>query len=95
MKYPPAPWHGSACDWVSLIPEKVKGKIVYCLGDNGQDFNIRDLGGVGTIMSPDVTTDIAYTFVIPATLVTYEEGKKIDKYINSTKYVSLPIQLIF
>ncbi|WJZ93645.1 hypothetical protein VitviT2T_012569 [Vitis vinifera] len=75
----------SACDWASLIPEEVKGKIVYCMGNRGQDFNIRDLGGIGTIMSLDEPTDIGFTFVIPSTFVTSEEGRKIDKYINSTK----------
>ena len=67
---------------------------MYCVGNRGQDFNIRDLGGIGTIMSLDEPTDIAYTFVIPATFVTSKEGRKIDKYINSTKYVLVSIILI-
>lgn len=64
---------------------KVKGKIVYCLGAGGQDSTIKELNGAGTIITLDEETDTAYTFLIPATFVNADDGKKIDQYINSTK----------
>ncbi|KAA8518600.1 hypothetical protein F0562_016074 [Nyssa sinensis] len=33
----------SACDWGTLSRNKVKGKIVYCLGSSGQDYTIKEL----------------------------------------------------
>uniref|UniRef100_A0A5B7AN33 Subtilisin-like protease SBT4.15 n=1 Tax=Davidia involucrata TaxID=16924 RepID=A0A5B7AN33_DAVIN len=75
----------SACDSGTLSQNKVKGKIVYCLGSSGQDHTINELGGVGTIMSIDEEADIAFTFAIPATSIKAMDGKKIDQYINSSK----------
>ncbi|GAV66086.1 Peptidase_S8 domain-containing protein/Inhibitor_I9 domain-containing protein, partial [Cephalotus follicularis] len=74
-----------ACDYGTLSPEKVKGKVVYCLGSSGQDYNIKDLGGAGVIMTIDEPTDIAFTPLIPGTFVMAKDGYKIDKYINSSK----------
>lgn len=67
--------------------DKVKGRIVYCRGDNGQDYTIRQLNGAGLIISVDSQTDIAFSTLVPATSVNLKEGHKIDHYINTTKYV--------
>lgn len=69
--------------------EKVKGRIVYCRGDSGQDYTIRKLKGAGVITSTSAETDIAFTTLIPATNVDLKEGHKIDRYINKTKYFFL------
>jgi hypothetical protein len=65
----------------------VKGKIVYCMGNSGQDYTIKELGGTGAIMALDERTDIAFTTLVPGTFVLPSEGKTIEHYINSTKYV--------
>ncbi|RDX66765.1 Subtilisin-like protease SBT4.15, partial [Mucuna pruriens] len=80
--------YGSArCDYGSLRKDKVKGKIVYCVGGTGsQDLTIRELGGAGTIIGLDDQIDASYTMVIPGAFVEAQTvGKTIDLYINSTK----------
>lgn len=67
--------------------KKVMGRIVYCLGSGSQDFTIKKLGGVGTIVALDSPTDTAFTTLIAGSFVVSEIGIKIDRYINSTKYV--------
>ncbi|KAK9289527.1 hypothetical protein L1049_007682 [Liquidambar formosana] len=74
----------SACDSGTLSEKKVKGKLVYCLGNSGQDYTIDELGGAGTIIGLDEETDVAFPFLIPGTFVSPKDGKKIDQYINST-----------
>ncbi|KAL5741041.1 hypothetical protein ACOSQ2_030221 [Xanthoceras sorbifolium] len=75
----------SACDYGTLSEDKVKGKIVYCLGSATQDYTIKFLGGAGTIMALDAPSDIAFTTFLPATSVVAKDGISIDRYINSTK----------
>ncbi|CAA3011298.1 subtilisin-like protease SBT4.15 [Olea europaea var. sylvestris] len=77
--------NSSACDYGTLNQNKVKGKIMYCLGNGGQDSTICDLGGAGIIMSTEFVTDIAFPNLIPGTFVSVNDGEKIDKYINSTR----------
>lgn len=74
----------SACDYGALNKTLVKGKMVYCLGSGGQDYYIRQLGGVGLIMATE-RTDVAFPFLIPAAFVTTADGYKIDQYINTTQ----------
>ena len=76
----------SACDYGTLSKDKVKGKIVYCLGEAGQDFTIDMLGGAGTIMAIDAPTDYYFLTLTPATtVVRSKNGDKLDRYINTTK----------
>ncbi|XVE96467.1 hypothetical protein REPUB_Repub02eG0224500 [Reevesia pubescens] len=76
----------SACDYGTLSENLVKGKIVYCLGDAGQDSTINMLGGAGTIMATDAPTDNYFLPLTPATtVVRRKNGDKLDRYINSTK----------
>ncbi|KAL3536135.1 hypothetical protein ACH5RR_004596 [Cinchona calisaya] len=76
--------NASYCEVGTLIPKDVKGRIMFCEGDTGQDSTIKDLGGVGTIMS-SVELDTAFASVIPATVVSVSHGDQIDRYIKSTK----------
>ncbi|KAJ6922738.1 subtilase family protein [Populus alba x Populus x berolinensis] len=77
----------SACDYGTLSMDKVKGKLVYCLGSNGQDYTIKELKGAGVITSLDAPTDTAFPTVIPGTSVQLKDGYRIDVYINSTRYL--------
>ncbi|KAL3825788.1 hypothetical protein ACJIZ3_021817 [Penstemon smallii] len=74
----------SACDYGTLSKNKVKGKIVYCLGKGG-DSTINELGGAGTIMSMEYFEDVAFPTLTPGTYISVQDGLKIDNYINSTK----------
>ncbi|KAK6126334.1 hypothetical protein DH2020_039906 [Rehmannia glutinosa] len=80
----------SACESDTLSESKVKGKIVYCQGGSGVSV-IPLLGGTGTIMSDD-TLDDAFPTIGPGTFVSYDDGQKIDKYINTTKS---PLAIIY
>ncbi|PON83147.1 Subtilase [Trema orientale] len=84
--------NASACDYGTLSKDEVKGKIVYCQGNNGQDFTIGELGGVGTIMTLDGLEDTAFTPLIPGTYALPKDGNKIAQYINSTKKPMAVIQ---
>ncbi|XVE76005.1 hypothetical protein DITRI_Ditri12bG0137900 [Diplodiscus trichospermus] len=76
----------SACDYGTLSKDKVKGKVVYCLGEAGQDFTIKSLGGAGTIMAIAEPVDYYFLALTPATTVVRSTtGDKLDRYINSTK----------
>ncbi|XP_007027679.2 PREDICTED: subtilisin-like protease SBT4.15 [Theobroma cacao] len=76
----------SACDYGALSQDRVKGKIVYCLGEAGQDYTIQLLGGAGTIMATDAPQDYYFLTLTPAaTVVRSKDGDKLDRYINSTK----------
>ncbi|XP_022743946.1 subtilisin-like protease SBT4.15 [Durio zibethinus] len=78
--------NSSACDYGTLSEDIVKGKIVYCLGDAGQDYTINTLGGAGTIMAVDAATDYYFLTLTPATtVVRSKNGGKLDRYINCTK----------
>ncbi|KAK8500065.1 hypothetical protein V6N12_037925 [Hibiscus sabdariffa] len=74
------------CDSGTLGKNKVKGKIVYCLGDSSQDHTIRMLDGAGTIVAIDEPSDNYLLTLIPATyVVRSKNGDKLDRYINSTR----------
>ncbi|OMO68280.1 hypothetical protein COLO4_29782 [Corchorus olitorius] len=78
--------NASACDFGTLGEAKVKGRIVYCLGDSGPDSTIKGLKGAGTIMAVDPQLDYYMITLTPgATVARYKDGDKIDRYINSTK----------
>ncbi|XP_019187652.1 PREDICTED: subtilisin-like protease SBT4.15 [Ipomoea nil] len=78
------PGNYSACDYLSISEKLVRGKIVYCLSSASQDYTIKWIHGVGVIAS-DKLPDTVLPTMIPATIVDIEDGKKIDKYINTTK----------
>lgn len=61
---------------------------MYCLENMGQEYTIKELGGIGIITSSDTQNDIPMTTLIPGTTVSVKDGMEIDKYISSSKYVS-------
>ncbi|KAF9676241.1 hypothetical protein SADUNF_Sadunf09G0118100 [Salix dunnii] len=71
------------CFVETLDTNKVKGKIVLCKG--GSDSDIKEIGGVGMIVTSDDSLDTGVTLVLPTALVNSERGAKMDKYINPTK----------
>ncbi|KAK6936192.1 Subtilisin-like protease, fibronectin type-III domain [Dillenia turbinata] len=73
------------CDPGALDEKKVKGKIVLCEEGMDQDSTIKDLGGVGTLISTSETIDTGFTFLIPATYVSDGDAVNIETYINTTK----------
>ncbi|XP_022144629.1 subtilisin-like protease SBT4.15 [Momordica charantia] len=75
----------SECDYGSLDREKVKGKIVYCLGPYSQESTIEDLEGAGMIGNLLGTTDVAMATPIPSSYLSMEDGGKVETYMNSTK----------
>lgn len=82
--------NGNLCMKGSLIPDKVKGKIVLC--DRGlnpraqKGLVVRDAGGVGMILSNTDTFGeelVADSHFIPTATVGLEAGDEIKKYIKS------------
>ncbi|XP_019071009.1 subtilisin-like protease SBT4.15 [Solanum lycopersicum] len=75
----------SACDYGTLDDTKVKGKIVYCLGSNQQDYTLKALQGAGTIILSDKMTDTPFITYISSTSINTTYAAQVDKYIQSTK----------
>ncbi|XP_019426825.1 PREDICTED: subtilisin-like protease SBT4.15 isoform X1 [Lupinus angustifolius] len=85
--------NASSCDPDTLSKEKVMGRIVYCLGQGNQDWNIKELGGAGTIVALDERADYGSITIIPGSYVDANNvGKQIELYINSTKD---PVAIIY
>ncbi|KAL6182106.1 hypothetical protein ACLB2K_043529 [Fragaria x ananassa] len=73
----------SFCLKGDLNSHKTKGKIVFCETiEDGSGVLLAD--GVGTIMADSSFSDVAYSFPVPATVVTLEDGQRILNYIRST-----------
>ena len=68
----------------AMNSDKVQGKIVFCetLSDGS---GIRSAHGVGVIMADSSITDVAYSYPLPATVISVEDGLKIFDYIRSTE----------
>ena len=63
---------------------KVQGKIVFCeAAVNGTGILLAN--GVGTIMADSSFTDVAFSFSLPATVFSVEDGLKVLNYIRSTE----------
>ena len=65
----------------------IEGKIVFCeaLWDGS---GVLLANGVGTIMSdPETPTDYAFSFPLPTTTLTVEDGPRVLDYIKSTEFV--------
>ncbi|XP_055960166.1 cucumisin-like [Mercurialis annua] len=78
------------CSVDSLNKTLVQGKIVVC-----DDFSEEDaiaLGIAGIIAPDGFYTDVAFTFALPVSLVSTDNGTDIVKYLNST---SEPTAAIF
>ncbi|KAL4597707.1 hypothetical protein ACB092_11G007900 [Castanea dentata] len=74
------PW---LCAEGSLDVNKVKGKIVLCKSDLTQDY-VKDIGGLGAIISRPQQLDLSFAFVIPAAFIDTNVSIEIEKYVNST-----------
>jgi hypothetical protein len=64
--------------------DKLQGKIVFCesfLDGSG----ILSAHGVGIIMADLSITDLAFSYPLPATVISVEDGLKIFDYIRSTE----------
>ncbi|KAL9438644.1 hypothetical protein AB3S75_024336 [Citrus x aurantiifolia] len=73
------------CAADALNSYKVEGKIVFCESLlDGSD--ILAVNGLGTIMADSVFTDLAFSYPLPATLISKENGQDILDYIRSTEY---------
>ncbi|KAK9203638.1 hypothetical protein WN943_013894 [Citrus x changshan-huyou] len=73
------------CAADALNSYKVEGKIVFCESLlDGSD--ILAVNGLGTIMADSVFTDLAFSYPLPATLISKENGRDILDYIRSTEY---------
>lgn len=72
------------CAADALNSYKVEGKIVFCESLlDGSD--ILAVNGLGTIMADSVFTDLAFSYPLPATLISKENGQDILDYIRSTE----------
>ncbi|KAK7842207.1 subtilisin-like protease sbt4.15 [Quercus suber] len=72
------------CREGSLDANKVKGKIVLCKGDLTQDY-VKDIGGLGVILSLQQQRDSSFAFVIPVASIDTNVSNQIEKYVNSTR----------
>ncbi|KAK7820787.1 subtilisin-like protease sbt4.9 [Quercus suber] len=73
------------CFYGALNSYKVQGKIAFCEGAvDGAGILLAD--GVGTIMADSSFTDFAFSFPLPATIISFEDGLKILNYIRSTEF---------
>ncbi|CAN1357504.1 Subtilisin-like protease SBT4.15 [Linum perenne] len=84
--------NASACDYGTLDMKKVKGKIIFCRGNSNQDYYIDKIQGAGLIMTTTEPSELPLTTIIPATTIPYDQGEKIDSYINKTRY---PMAVIY
>lgn len=78
--------YARTCEADAMNLDEVAGKIVLC--DAIQDGStILLANGIGTAMvNADTNLDYAFSFPLPATLISPDDGKKVMDYIKSTKY---------
>ncbi|KAK0581224.1 hypothetical protein LWI29_011552 [Acer saccharum] len=71
----------------TLDPNKVKGKLVYCMLSSmwGADSVVKGIGGAGTIIESSQFLDASQIFMAPGTMVNDTVGNVITNYIQSTK----------
>ncbi|RAL40739.1 hypothetical protein DM860_008437 [Cuscuta australis] len=82
---------GNLCLKRSLVPEKVKGKIVLCdRGSNGRaekGIVVKEAGGAGMVLANDAAHGdelVADAHLIPATHVTEKSGRAVKAYVFSS-----------
>ncbi|GLJ18268.1 hypothetical protein SUGI_0323030 [Cryptomeria japonica] len=78
----------SGCGFYSLDRSLVQGKIVLCNlkdGSNQPDGGVYVSGGAGAIIMYDYFNDTAFSFMVPTTVISTEQGEAIRSYINSTR----------
>lgn len=94
----PLIWGGDAANYtVGMNPElasfcagpldskKVAGKIVFCeLLTTGAEVMIAN--GVGVIVADSSITDVAFTFPLPLSQISTQDGQSVLQYIKTTEY---------
>ncbi|KAL5197089.1 hypothetical protein ABZP36_000601 [Zizania latifolia] len=70
------------CSSDQLEGKRYKGAILLC-GDGLSEQFVHDTGADGAILSSDSQTDVAFSFAIPAVLVTADQYEEIMDYYDS------------
>lgn len=81
----------SECDYGTMDRKKVEGKIIMCRGIGG-DAVVLKLGGAATIMADEQFDEAAFPTLGAGTFVSVDDGQRIERYINSTRYLRNLIQ---
>lgn len=68
----------------SLNKSLVTGKIVLC-DQLSEGDGAAIAGAIGTIMQDVVYKDFAFSYQLPATYLSLEDGGNVSKYINTTR----------
>ncbi|XP_047943113.1 cucumisin-like [Salvia hispanica] len=76
------------CDEEGINLAMIPGKIVMCEGYRQDGSTILLSKGVGSIIvgEDEINPDYAFTYPLPATLISPDDAKKVMTYIRSTKY---------
>jgi len=72
------------CATGSLNSNIVKNSIVLCDEANSGD-GVMMASAIGTIMSDTIDTDLAFSFPLPATVISVEDAATLLAYIKSTR----------
>jgi len=52
---------------------------------------VQEAGGVGMILVAPMLVDVAFSYVIPSSLIGANEAKELNEYLNSERHVSLSL----
>lgn len=74
----------SYCNPESLDSYKIKGKIVMC-NEVGDGSAVASADGLGSIMNSEQYGDMIFSYPIPATVVSNEDGNIVRNYMQSTE----------
>lgn len=83
----------SFCFPGALNSHKVQGKIVLCDSSN-DGTGVLIANGVGSIIVDSFINDFAFSYSLPATVISREDGLKILNYIKSTEYINFYIKSV-
>lgn len=77
--------HSRICRQEALNVDKIAGKIVLCdTFITGASIVLAN--GLGVIIVDDSQPDVAYTFPLPATVISSDDGSTVMDYIRNTEY---------
>ncbi|XP_057812474.1 subtilisin-like protease SBT4.3 [Salvia miltiorrhiza] len=81
-----SPAYASTCDEEAMNHAMIPGKIVMCEGYRQDGSTILLSNGVGSVIvgQDEINPDYAFTYPLPATLISPEDAKKVMAYIRST-----------
>lgn len=82
-----SPEYARLCDaeWMNI--DMIHEKIVVCEGYRQDGSDILLSGGYGTVIvgQDEINPDYAFTYPLPATLISPDDAKTVMTYIKSTK----------